>query len=1771
MTRPSHFLIVALFVALGVQFAHSQTPPIFFGDCLAQYMTGFNSSDFYAEPQDVPLSYCEESNGNSCCVREYSEEIGAFADPFSLSFLEIIRDPFGECRETLEDISCLMCSSAQVDWIYLSEDFSSLVMCQSFCDELFDSCSDQLNIQGTHIFDAYDDSTEFCHALFDQISNSETPVKVLLDTHNRDCWSDLPECTPDSYYKLYTECEDDRRNMIWVKKPEVECAGGFDNPQNEADLPCALACEAGERTGTNGCEACEEGTFSRGSDIIEDSWSTPDDLVLHFNSYCTWTDGYGVERLFTEQPCAWSLHFGAMSSPAALNDSMSAYLETSFTLLEAGIFSFSATVDSELNFDGLNILVDRVQSNEVPFISHTNEFSEYVVHLTAGYHFIQLVYSKDVSVSYGLDQAVLNMIKVTNVRYASDFCTPCAPGKYNDQPHMKECTLCPLNTFSNSPGAIECTPCPDGEYAYEGATECTPKPDCDSDSTYNRYGECFFDEDSQSPKRLLTAHWVEPHICNSDELPEEQLVDCAPCEPGMYRDEGGIDCYFCAGGLYSEGDDSPCMPCEAGSEANRHLVFDEFNSFAYGLSTRCDYDCNTPGWVMREDMIDSGTGHGTYVISTLLFNQTFPQQGRLTFEFSLFCTEACLLTFESDTSSPLRYFGGSGVFFNPSNVVVSVPVEAGTHSFRWVFTRDDRDGTGRNDRAQINKIDASNVAEGGAIDCTPCNAGFYNPYQNQAECTPASPGFYSPGASVEQIQCPAATFTDTEGSSECMACGENVQANEDNTACDVTCQLQSGNFFYDLSAMNRNDTEMYGPVWDRTNHTYYLNMCDEQHNGHTCFSVEGEPLETYACQVSDIGIGQDLGSTFGMLPLRDIHPLYTLGVTVHLSNGALCHNGSHYFPRETYIDVLCDPSAGVGTPVPLYADVETQKCLYQFVWYSQFACPLCQESDYHFTVSPCIDDMETLTYEWNSNPRMCHDGVALPEPQEIPCADAVYCGPGQYYSAGTSNCEDAPRGFYSVGNGFKVTTWTELENGFSSNGWIQSENYIASGDGDTTLIFVHNFVREGSVEFTYAVNNYGDSTAGFTVYIDDVMQGEEIYSTNSEYVTRTVTVPSGYHYIKFAFEGGTLTTTNTRARGARIKEMTILGVNWAASSPVPCPAGTYSDETGATTCTTCGWNTYSFEASRHCIGCSPSDYAFPGSSSCVPKEPCTVSDYTLTYSECTDGAQSAEYVLVEPVICQEDVPPTPEEDTIDCFPCEKGSYRDPDSDACKTCSVGKYYDEEQGKCKSAKAGSAGILYQSYFVSPMPGNTLPEEFTTGCNGNCFCADSNSHCDTNGWRFRGSYLDSGLNENREVDSYIELVLDVTNDGSISFDYEVLGQSSNGLEFFINEKQLDLPYHPSGHSKKISQAVFDVEQGINQFRWNYHQDADTVGSVQLSSIIIEGIGGATESVTCGPGTFSEVNGASVCSLCPPGTATDKTGETGCNVCGENSYTPKEGASECIECGSGTKANSDRTDCETDCKFVFDDSLYDLSSLQSTHGPFPIDDDGSSGIWMNICEKRKSSSFCLDPYGESISTYMCEVDTRGNGIDYGNHLSVDLVEVEGSPEKAVRLSYTVEGDDDDASCKSTVTVVCDPDASVQIPFIIGNPTDCDLHMRWNSDHGCRVCDEEEDYDVQESECDDGERTFTTVRKANCFGPAILKIETESCPTRYSFPLAVIIVVAILVLVLMVIIVGAVVYNRRLHGQYTALVRDSEGQYEMENIDEDTTVSDDKEKSEAV
>ena len=157
----------------------------------------------------------------------------------------------------------------------------------------------------------------------------------------------------------------------------------------------AVSCQCDD-----GCTTCTIG------DIVEESWTSWDSLAFSFTTYCT------------DPICdGWVLDSQSISSPDALGDTMAAYLETSITLSEPGSLIFTASVSCEANYDGLTVYVDNIRS--INLISGNVPSTEYSIDLDAGNHYIQFRFSKDGTISSGLDKAIITVciFKIKTIAY----------------------------------------------------------------------------------------------------------------------------------------------------------------------------------------------------------------------------------------------------------------------------------------------------------------------------------------------------------------------------------------------------------------------------------------------------------------------------------------------------------------------------------------------------------------------------------------------------------------------------------------------------------------------------------------------------------------------------------------------------------------------------------------------------------------------------------------------------------------------------------------------------------------------------------------------------------------------------------------------------------------------------------------------------------------------------------------------------------------------------------------------------------------------------------------------------------------------------------------------------------------------------------------------------------------------------------------------------------------------------------------------------------
>jgi len=1582
-------------------------------------------------------------------------------------------------------------------------------------------------------------------------------VELVLDISSS-CWDDLPPCTEDSYYSEYTECVGGTRSLIYQKKPEANCNGGVSLPSPQTGFPCAMSCPMGQYASQRGvCTPCGLGHYSLGSAVREDAWQSWDNLNIPFTTYCTELDQYKVEHQLNGVECGWVLG-GYEINSGALNNSQAAYLETSVVLIEDGQFIFDFRVDAEPKYDGLTVYVDR----EVVLDKQSSvfDYSLKVVNLTAGYHFIQFVYSKDQSVSQGADAAAINIVQFSPVAYAADECSSCRPGRFQNQTGKSFCYDCPANTYSSDAGSYHCSKCSPGYYSFEGSSSCTQQPPCTIDDVYYLYDKCYY-SNGQLVQNLYPL-WNTPHICDdSSPVPPYQnyTQSCIHCNPGEYRK--GTECAYCADGYASSTGES-CTLCPAGTQAIKALYIDHFDFWDQGLSTDCSYFCGSPGWELHDDYIDSGSGHGRYVNSNLYLDATLPVSGFIYFSYEINCTQSCELEFQYTNGTGGNYRGGPGI--NPLKSTAKFAVIEGDIHFRWIFTKNDPDGIGRLDYARIDSIIIANVADGGATNCTDCKAGYYADRAGSTTCTQCPAGTYSSSGAAGCTTCATGYFNPSAGASQCIQCGEGTQSNDDHTDCIVTCDYKYNNEEYDLSPMARTDDEMYGPVYDVKNQIYYLNVCNREHNNHTCIDAQDQPIDTFACQVTTLGYGVDLGDVFGFMPLRNSEYYEEGGVTVHLTNGEPCKNSTNgqSYARQTYIDVICDPSAGIGSPIAFDTDdniVETSKCVYEFTWNSLYGCHVCTVDDYTYIISDCnSEEKRYIQYQWLDNPKSCHGGVSLPETIEISCnnPNSLYCPPGSYLDLSTLPpvCATAEAGFYSIGGGESYNTWTDLAEGFSSMGWAVSSTgqSIESSSGNTSLLYLREFVEIGHIDITYRIFGY-EATGGFSVYVDEVLAMGPIQTTEGVYITQSIAIDQiGSHFIKFEFAGGEEKTSGGGGIGVEVKEITVIGIYHASEFQLPCPGGTYSSA-GATECTPCPMNTYSHSAASVCSSCPKSYYSFVGSTGCTKKQVCELADYQQTYTDCQFGVRYEVYVPLTPFICNNSTFQTPNitEIACDAFDCEPGEYRK-DSLQCDVCDSGYYYDDSKKKCEQSSAGYAGILKTGFYHQPEP--SLPDQFTTGCVGNCIDP-------TYGWRSRSTYLDSGSNEHREVDVYLDLTITLLYVGKIQFTYEISGDHSNGVYLFVNEKQEAIPYHPSSSTT----ASISLNKGETTIRWVYHQEKGKEGVVTIHDILITGVGGATSQVVCPAGTFANTTGLNACYPCPAGSFSSSPASVECSSCSFDTFAEFESSSSCKSCGDLTFSNDDHTDCITNCLFdvktSYGDRQIDLSPLSTITGPFALDST-TDKLWLNVCAKKSSPLICIDSFtGESINTYSCQVDSTGRGYDSGRLLSVDIIN-----DQQIQMIYS-DGDITEG-CTSPITtqllISCSVGNDLTIPYETEDSTPCNLRLQWDISYACPLC-KEEDYENKTSECVNGKQTVALVRMRDCYGPDIRDANDDvDCSNPMSVSLIILIAVCIVVVILVAAIAVIVYFNWKIQKKYAALVQKDNGSYEMSDLPDDNSLLDD-------
>eukprot|EP00658_Telonema_sp_P-2_P064592 TRINITY_DN536_c0_g1_i2.p1 TRINITY_DN536_c0_g1~~TRINITY_DN536_c0_g1_i2.p1 ORF type:complete len:710 (+),score=110.34 TRINITY_DN536_c0_g1_i2:757-2886(+) len=247
--------------------------------------------------------------------------------------------------------------------------------------------------------------------------------------------------------------------------------------------------------------------------------------------------------------------------------------------------------------------------------------------------------------------------------------------------------------------------------------------------------------------------------------------------------------------------------------------------------------------------------------------------------------------------------------------------------------------------------------------CDPenCPVGFERKivHPDFPECQACLPGKSTLGDGKSScVDCGIGQFSDQHGS-RCYPCGAGTEPNADHTECVPlngmgTCEFVSTTTSLKYNLAPLASVEMYGPVVDptqsiRSQHRYFLNLCTTANSSNACYGADADEPISYACQIpAGSDAAKDLGDTIGFHDLdSDLRTNYDVqegGLRVQLKFGSVCHHPGSVPRRETNIILACNATLESGNPLPPpHGQIEPGgNCVYNFLWETKFACPLCQ-------------------------------------------------------------------------------------------------------------------------------------------------------------------------------------------------------------------------------------------------------------------------------------------------------------------------------------------------------------------------------------------------------------------------------------------------------------------------------------------------------------------------------------------------------------------------------------------------------------------------------------------------------------------------------------------------------------------------------------------------------------------------------------------------------------------------------------------------------------
>eukprot|EP00002_Diphylleia_rotans_P021790 TRINITY_DN4251_c0_g1_i11.p1 TRINITY_DN4251_c0_g1~~TRINITY_DN4251_c0_g1_i11.p1 ORF type:complete len:1296 (-),score=186.52 TRINITY_DN4251_c0_g1_i11:119-4006(-) len=1293
-----------------------------------------------------------------------------------------------------------------------------------------------------------------------------------------------------------------------------------------------------------------------------------------------------------------------------------------------------------------------------------------------------------------------------------------------------------MDHYTPRTGSPECVACQPDFYSFPGDKVCSEKLACKEEDYDFFFGPC------ENHSRSKFYEWSVPTICNPEHpssipLPlNETLLECADCNPGLYRFDGD-ECLACPSGSYRDEDSHACMPCEAGTAAVRTLYLTYFHEWPLNMKSSCEplSLCATSGWRLLGDHIDSGLQHSPVSVF-LEYEIELETAGSIQYEFGSTCLNfnECYIQFYINEieHSPHR-------MFNVTNQLSTFNLHAGNYTFVWVFhnriTTEAR-------RARINSISITGTKLGGAIRCDVCPMGSYSE-DNSEVCSLCPAGSTSPLQASQCEKCPPNTFAPKDGSESCTPCGVGSYSQEGATSCQTDCIWSPDqSTIYDLTPLQLSKSDgVFGPLKEN-GFDFYINVCKRDHVAdHGCIKSDGSLLETHVCQVTNVG-AFDLGNELSFASKTDMSTGFVLQ---YLYGDEGC------FPtkkRSTIIDFVCDQSAGIGYPAPV-GSIETPpwSCQYRLVWNSRHACRLCTTADYTYIYSDCVNNKRSKIYYWLQSSPTCFGGETLPPAEHnLDCAAKILCSSGHYLPPSDSKllneCVTCGAGTYSPGSSTVYQRWKQIPNYFDLTcnggpcaenlfGWHVVNGVLKSGMSEkSSFSFQTSTVSSQSksdliIRFKFVPGSNGV----MKIFENNVVIAEYAqYSEDSISTPHVFTLTKESTVIKIEFLNG------NEGQYAYIDYMEVTNSAYALSACLSCPPGYYSASTsGASDCLPCEADTYSEQYnSQQCKACPSGSYSRPGSISCEPAPACTIADTFNTISSCSPmNTTMITPTWLQPKICKGGyILPSPS--TSPCQECKSGYIRDPESNQCVTCSAGTTTDPETGKCAPCPQGSAAIRTSRFESFSKPISEYG--FVTGCDG---------LCGTSGWRSAGLTMDSGAFHYGPFESFVKKSVQIYTKGDLEFSAQIEGESSI-LAVYIDAKlQLSLS------TSDITSYRLELQEGSHTIQWSLYGFGENDRGI-LKDIVIHGDshGAASACISCGPGEYSAADGMDVCEFCPPGYASALPNQAQCEPCIKDFFSVEIGAHECKQCGAGTESASESAsmDCTTDCKVSSaNGDSFTIAPLGRDGQPYSVKDKNNNELHFSLCQRPdESDSVC--PSG----AFAC-LNSPSSGLKAGGDYMSILAVGDG-----VIVRYTDETQSTlcPDGVSTNIIFKCALEKGVGVP-VLANTTGCVHFVSWETQYGCKVCNPS-DYVAFEGRCVDGQRTTTWIVTTECHGQKPDDVVVDCDEVILSSWVVVGIIVGVVGLASGTILLWH--FHRKLKTNYQILHNHTKGNTAMEELEEE-------------